>query len=456
MPNPVKDLGVIDKFVETFSTYIDSGFGLLGGEVQYLTAIIIGIDISLAGLYWAMGADTSVIGKFLKKVMYVGVFALIITNFSGLSSIIFESFGGLGLKATTTSMTHEDLLRPGFIANTGFQAAHPLLEEIGKLTGPVKFFTNIVLISVLALAWLITMFAFFFLAIQLFVTVIEFKLTTLAGFILIPFALWNKTSFLAEKVLGNVVASGIKLMVLAIIVGIGATIFGDITSAFDRPDVFINGIKQKPLPIELADAASVILASMALLALGLFGPGIATGLVSGAPQLGAGAAVGTMAAIGAGALAGGAAAGAGIEGVAKGTAGSIKAGASMVGGSKVAFALGKMSQGGGIKGAAAGVGAVAQAGVMSVAKAGGAKVMAAGGAVSTAHQNGMRGGMRALSKGMKPSAKPDSGGSSKGQPNWAKKVSRQQHTRHAGRHAAHAMSRGSGGSSQGPSLNPDS
>ena len=77
------------------------------------------------------------------------------------------------------------------------------------------------------------MFAFFFLAIQLFVTILEFKLTTLAGFILIPFALWNKTSFLAEKVLGNVVASGIKLMVLAIIIGIGSTIFGDITYDLD-------------------------------------------------------------------------------------------------------------------------------------------------------------------------------------------------------------------------------
>ena len=449
------DLGVIDKFVATFSRYIDSGFGLLGGEVHYLTAIIIGIDITLAGLYWAMGSDTSVIGKFLKKVMYVGVFALIITNFSGLSSVIFKSFGGLGLEATNTTMTHADLLRPGFIANTGFEAAHPLLEEIGKLTGPVKFFTNIVLISVLALAWLITMFAFFFLAIQLFVTVIEFKLITLAGFILIPFALWNKTSFLAEKVLGNVVASGIKLMVLAIIVGIGATIFGDMTSAFDRPDVFINGIKQKPEPIELADAASVILASMALLALGLFGPGIATGLVSGAPQLGAGAAVGTMAAVGAGALAGGAAAGAGLKGIGKGAAGSIKAGASMAGGSKVAFTLGQISQGGGIKGAAAGVGAVAQAGVMSVAKAGAGKALAAGGAVSSAYGNGMRGGMRALSKGIKSPVKAARGGGGKEQPKWAKKVRRQQHTRDAGRHAAHALSRGGGGSSQGPSLNPD-
>ena len=52
-------LGVIDEFVVTFTSYIDSGFGLLGGEVQYLTAILIGIDITLAGLYWAMGSDNS-------------------------------------------------------------------------------------------------------------------------------------------------------------------------------------------------------------------------------------------------------------------------------------------------------------------------------------------------------------------------------------------------------------
>ena len=448
-------LGVIDEFVVTFTSYIDSGFGLLGGEVQYLTAILIGIDITLAGLYWAMGSDNSVIGKFLKKVMYVGVFALIITNFSGLANIVFNSFGGLGLKATATTMTADDLLRPGFIANTGFQAAHPILTQIGELTGPVTFFHNIVLIVALFLAWIITMFAFFFIAIQLFVTILEFKLTTLAGFILIPFALWNKTSFLAEKVLGNVVASGIKLMVLAIIIGIGSTIFGDITSAFAPPASDPDMI----VPITLKDAASIMLGSMALLALGIFGPGIATGLVSGAPQLGAGAAVGTMAAIGAGALAGGAAAGAGIKGVGRGAAASVKAGASMAGGSKVAFTLGSMSQGGGIKGAAAGVGAVAQAGVMSVAKAGGRKVIGAGGAVFTAHTNGMRGGMAALSKGMKAPRKegggPASGETGKG-PNWAKKVHRQQQTRHATRTATNALRGGDGGGSgSGPSLNPD-
>ena len=294
------------------------------------------------------------------------------------------------------------------------------------------------------IAWVITLFAFFFLAIQLFVTIIEFKLTTLAGFILIPFALWNKTSFLAEKVLGNVVSSGIKLMVLAIIVGIGSTIFSEITSAFT------------PGEVELKDAASVILGSLAILALGLFGPGIATGLVSGAPQLGAGAAVGTMAAVGAGALAGGAMASAGAKGAAAATAGAVKAGASMVGGSKAGFMLGKMAAGGsGVKGAIGGLGGVAQTGAMSVVRKGADMASKAGGAVSAAHTRGMHGGLRATSKGMKPLPKAERGGS-KGEPNWAKKAQRQQKTRSAGRTASNAI-RGAdrGGSGTGPSLNPD-
>ena len=206
----MEDLGIIDQFLATFTLFIDSGFGLLAPNVAFLTTAIVTIDIVLAGLFWAYGSIESFPAAFLKKVLFVGFFALLLNNFPLLADIIFRSFGQLGLNATGGTLTAADLLRPGFIANTGFQAAHPLLTEINNLTGPIAFFVNIVTIGILFLAWLITLFAFFFLAIQLFVTVIEFKLTTLAGFVLIPFALWNKTSFLAERVLGNVIASGVK------------------------------------------------------------------------------------------------------------------------------------------------------------------------------------------------------------------------------------------------------
>ena len=58
----MNDLGVIDRFLDVFSLYIDSGFGLLKPEVAFLTATLIVIDITLAGLYWAMQRTCSVIG----------------------------------------------------------------------------------------------------------------------------------------------------------------------------------------------------------------------------------------------------------------------------------------------------------------------------------------------------------------------------------------------------------
>ena len=145
--------------------------------------------------------------------------------------------------------------------------------------------------------------AFFILAVQIFVTLIEFKLTTLAGFVLIPFALFNKTAFLAEKVLGNIIASGVKILVLAVIVGIGSGLFSEFTTGFSETPT-------------ITDALALVLGALSLMGLAIFGPGIATGLVSGAPQLGAGAAVGTGLAVAGIGAAGVMGASAGISGAA--------------------------------------------------------------------------------------------------------------------------------------------
>ncbi len=440
------DLGIIDTFVATFSAYIDSGFGLLGPDIAYLTVFLVSIDIILAGLFWAMGPDNNIIATFIKKVLYVGFFALIISNFAFLADVIFNSFAQLGLNASGSTITAADLLRPGFVANTGFTAAHPLLEEINELTGPIGFFTNIVMIGILFLAWLITLFAFFFLAIQLFVTIIEFKLTTLAGFVLIPFALWNKTSFLAERVLGNVIASGIKLMVLAIIVGIGSTLFGSITAGFSSGDV------------TLEDAGAVILGSMALFALGIFSPGIAAGLVSGAPQLGAGTVVGTAAAVGAGAVAGGALAGGAVRAGASTATGAMRTGASMSGGAGMAFSMGKAASGaGGIKGAAAGVSAVAQAGMGAVANSAKSAAAKMTGPLKQSFQGGGRGAVTATGGAINGGASNTATQSpANDAPKWARGADGNQFQRDAGLAASAALRDGDrGGAGEGPRLRQD-
>lgn len=291
----MNDVGVIDRFTNVFSQYIDSGFGLLGGEIAFLTATLVAIDITLAGLFWAMGGGDDIIAKLIKKTLYVGAFAFIINNFNLLAGILFRSFAGLGLTASGSGLTEAQLLQPGRLASVGVDAGRPIMQVVGDLAGFPEALANLDTITVLVLAWLVVIVSFFVLAVQLFVTLIEFKLTTLAGFVLVPFALWNKTAFLAERVLGNVVSSGIKVLVLAVIVGIGSGIFAEFTDA-TVGDMTID------------NALAVMLASLAMLGLGIFGPGIASGLVAGAPQLGAGAAAGALLGAGGLAVAGGAAA----------------------------------------------------------------------------------------------------------------------------------------------------
>ena len=314
--------GVIDRFLEVFTRYIDSGFGLLSGDVAFLATTLAAIDITLAAIFWSWAPDEDIIARLAKKTLFVGVFAYLIGNWNSLARIVFESFSGLGLKASGSSLSAADFLKPGRLAQVGIDAGRPILDSISGLMGYISFFENFVQIVILLFAWIVVLLAFFILAIQLFVTLIEFKLTTLAGFVLIPFGLFGKTAFAAERVLGNVISSGIKVLVLSVIVGIGSTLFSQFTSGFGGN------------PPTIDDAMSMVLAALSLFGLGIFGPGIANGIVSGGPQLGAGAAIGTGLAAGgivaagaAGATLAASAAGGAIANTARGGA-SVAAGAS--------------------------------------------------------------------------------------------------------------------------------
>jgi type IV secretion system protein TrbL len=423
--------GVIDRFLEVFTRYIDSGFGLLQGEVAFIATTLIVIDVTLAALFWSMGEGDDIIARLIKKTLFVGAFAYIIGNWNGLARIIFESFAGLGLKASGTGFTTAELLQPGRVAQVGLDAGRPILESIAGLMGYVSFFENFIQIVVLLFAWVIVLLAFFVLAIQLFITLIEFKLTTLCGFVLIPFGLFGKTAFMAERVLGNVVSSGIKVLVLAVIIGIGSTLFAEFTAAIGSAEPTIE------------DAMTIVLAALAMLGLGIFGPGIASGIVSGGPQLGAGAAAGT--ALAAGALAAGGIAGAKLAaGAATGAASGIAhGGAKAAGGGAMAYSLGSAGKSG-ASGVASGIGAVGQA----AAGAATSPLRKAADSMKSSFKDGARGAVTATGgtiSGGTPSASEPDASTAAAQPAWAKAMKNRQTLSHAATVASHTLRSGDGG-----------
>jgi type IV secretion system protein TrbL len=391
-----------------------------------------------------LGRRRDIIARLVKKTLFVGVFAYIIGNWNNLARIVFESFAGLGLKASGTGFTVTDLLRPGKVAQTGLDAGRPLLDSISDLMGYWSFFENFIQIACMLFAWALVLLAFFILAIQLFVTLIEFKLTTLAGFVLIPFGLFGKSAFMAERVLGNVISSGIKVLVLAVIIGIGSTLFSEFTAGFGGATPSID------------DAMAIVLAALSLLGLGIFGPGIANGLVSGGPQLGAGAAIGTGLAAG-GAVAPARRRGAAVSGgaaLAGGAAAAARGGA-LAGGASTAYSLGAAGQSG-ASGVASGLGNVASTGAQAAVSP---LKRAAGRAADSLKQSYQSGARSAFAVTGGASTAGTIGGEAEaashastadGPPAWAKRMKRSQQMTHGVQAAAHAVRSGDshgGGSS---------
>ena len=186
----------------------------------------------------------------------------------------------------------------------------------------------------------------------------------------------------------------------------------------------------------------IFLAAIAVFGLAIFAPGIAAGLISGAPQLGAGAAVGTAAGLAAAGVAGAAGAGALARAGMSGAGRAVTSAASLSGAAQAGFKQG-------------GVSGALQATIGQPAKDAAAKASTP---MSDAYREGSAYGFRAAGGGAAPS--PSSGGRPKGgasgEPDWAKRIRRHEQLSRAGSVASQSIREGDrGASNEGPDLDPN-
>jgi len=266
---------VLNRYIQA----VDQGFVLIDRDVFWLLNVLVILNIALSALVWAF-SDDEVIVKFARKIVYIGFFVWMIQNWTLLTDILARSFMVLGFKAGGIGFPQDYVLNPGNIAGRGLVAIDPLLQAISDLTGPVAFFQNFPEIALLCLAVVAVLIAFFVIAIQCVVAILAFKLGSLAAFVLVPFGVLNKTTFIAERPLGWVVAGGVKLMVLTLVAGLGDAIFGQ--------------MQLDPDQVSVRSALDVALAAIVLMILSITATRLAGDLISGGPSLGAGAAAGAL------------------------------------------------------------------------------------------------------------------------------------------------------------------
>ena len=264
-----------------FSNTISAGFAALQSPVDAVFGTMIALVVALTGIQWALSSNREVLASGFGKVLLIGFFAYLINDWQSLSLTVQAGFVDLGLKAGGGGLSRADFLNPGAILDQGWQIVKALGDTPAPTANGFDVMKNLTDALVLGLAMIGIMLAFAVLALQIIVTLLEFKIVTLGGFVLLPFGIWSKSSFLAERPLGFVVSSGLKVLALAIVVSGARSVFDQLQPSA-APDLY--------------EALAILAAALLLAMLALFIPNLAGALVTGGPALGAGsAAAGTLA-----------------------------------------------------------------------------------------------------------------------------------------------------------------
>jgi type IV secretion system protein TrbL len=385
------DPGVLTTTLNHFLLAFSSGWGNLQPAINYLIATLLGIEIVMMGLWWALGGGEQ-LAAVMKKILYLGFWLWIVKEFPALADAFVQSLIQAGKLAGGGGGA--SMFNPSNIIRYGINTTAPMLKEITEIG-----ITEIVNGFVLALSYVMIMLAYILIAWQIFYAVLEFYLVTALVGIFLPFGFLEQTKFLAEKALGAVISSGIKLMVLAFIMAVIEPVLSTLSFSGD---------------LTFTQIWSVLVTVGAIAFLAWNAPGVAAGLMAGSPSLSSGTAVQNM-------IVGGTAAALAAGGVVAATRSAVQ----------------------GISG-----GAAAMMGKTGAAASGSGSALASSGASGASGMGSGASGASSMSSSSSPDKGPTGGGSGggkgeggaeKGQaPNWAKQAM----------HALHAPeeARPSGGS----------
>ena len=396
------DTGILDTMLATIAGYTTGSSGTITGYATSLYGILILLDFILAVLLNI--GETDHIKQLVRKVLFYGFWIWIIREWGTLCDALLDS-----LMITGTAIGGVDasvLKAPSLLIDRGIEIGKPYLTYASEMSwleitaSPLNW-----LMAIIGYAGVVL--AFGILALQIFITYVEFYIASALLLIFIPWGSFKYTSFVAEKAIGAVISYGTKLMMLGAVYGLSAGII-------DSMSISLNG---EPEP---GSVLASMLGPFALCLLCWQAPGMAAGLMTGAPTLSAGTAAGTAVAGFAGAAAGGSA-GAGIGSMAMSTGSSAaRAGAALAGAATAGSTAGGPGAGGaaGAMSGAAGFAASAfksaasnaTQGVRGAFASGQASVAASGGSSSGSSAGGSvsgsggAGGSAASSSGASTSA----------------------------------------------------
>jgi type IV secretion system protein TrbL len=204
------DHNILTNILTAFTQNASLGYARLVPDALRLIRYFIIFECVLFGVAMALNKSELQI-EAIKKLFLISFFLWLIPNMQGVSNMIIKNAATAGIIAGGSVVSVADIFDPSAIVSLGIDATQPIFEN-----GGVSL--NIFNMIMTGIAGLIILFCYFYIAWQLFLSIIEFYIITVLSVILLPFGLFKPLSFLYEKSIAATFALAIRFMILAFIV----------------------------------------------------------------------------------------------------------------------------------------------------------------------------------------------------------------------------------------------
>ena len=187
------DVDFFNQLLIFFEDHCMFGYKALAPHAVALIMALGTIDIAAT---WTLYSGQLRMSEIISRVMKIGLFMFFIINFDKINQAILVSFQYAGLTAAGGTVGGSDILKP-------------VLSSLVSVTSILPGIMSMKLIYIA-----ITLAAYFFIALQILITKIEFNIFATLGVILLPFGALRYTQFLFQRLVSAVFAYGIKLMLM--------------------------------------------------------------------------------------------------------------------------------------------------------------------------------------------------------------------------------------------------
>lgn len=323
----VQSAGFFSSILTYFKNHLVAGGKNLMPIAISLSLLLMTIQIATT---WTLYEGQLRMFELIKEVIRFSFILFLIYNFKYLADTFIEGwmyFGGIASGIFTYASDAKAIAQapyydPSRLVDMGWVCISQVFVKGTSLAHPI----NSLLILVCGI---VAYIGVVFIALQVTITLLEYYMVTCLGVILLPFGLLRYTHFLYNKLIQGIFTFGIKLMVVYFIAGLGGKVLIDLGTAVSENNA--SDTAARVMEAGNRDIEGLITPEMAGMITGTgisansvnFGhvlnfmllfiimgylvwkiPSLVAGMISGSPQMEAGAVAGTAMGFAAGAVLG--------------------------------------------------------------------------------------------------------------------------------------------------------